>query len=162
MHRILLLMILLSSIPASADRLEGIARYATDSLAIPGDNANKEQAAGYVFDITVQNERELDVILNRAERLRGQFSPADHGRIALVLHGEELRFFQKSNYSEFMQIVDKARLLDQNKLIDIKACQTSMQQYNIDPSELPDFIEQVPLAPVEIERLEREKGFTRL
>lgn len=118
--------------------------------------------SGYVFDITVQNERQLDVILNRADRLRGQFSPNEHGRITLVLHGEELRLFQKSNYNNFMQIVDKARILDQQNLVDIKACQTAMEAFNIDRSELPDFIEQVPLAPVEIERLEREQGYIRL
>lgn len=120
------------------------------------------QTPGYVFDITVQNERQLDAIFKRADRLKGQFSPNEHGRIALVLHGEELRLFQKSNYSEYMKIVDKARQLDQQNLIDIKACQTAMDLYQIDQSELPDFIEQVPFAPVEIERLQKEKGYTRL
>lgn len=119
-------------------------------------------APGYVFDITVQNSTELDAILNRADRLKGQFSPNEHGRISLVLHGEELRLFQKSNYSEFRQIVEKARQLDQDNLIDIKACQTAMDFYQIDETELPDFIEQVPFAPVEIERLQEELGYTRL
>jgi intracellular sulfur oxidation DsrE/DsrF family protein len=110
----------------------------------------------------VQNENQLDAILNRAEKLQGQFSPDQLGRITLVLHGQELRLFQKSNYAESMSIVDKARQLDQQNLIDIKACQTAMDLYHIEPSELPDFIEQVPLAPVEIERLQREQGYTRL
>lgn len=121
-----------------------------------------EGLRGYVFDITVQNEQQLDVILDRAERLKGQFSPAEHGRIALVLHGEELRLFQKSNYNRFSSLVERARRLDQSRLIDIKACRTTMDSFRIDRSELPDFIEQVPLAPVEIERLQREQGFTRI
>jgi intracellular sulfur oxidation DsrE/DsrF family protein len=120
------------------------------------------QASGYVFDITVHNETQLDAILSRAESLKGQFSPNQHGRIALVLHGEELRLFQKSNYRQFMQIVDRARALDSENLVDIKACRTAMQALDIDQSELPEFIEQVPLAPVEIDRLQREKGYTRL
>ena len=124
--------------------------------------AQQAAANGYVFDITVENVEQLDAILDRADRLRGQFSPDQHGRIALVLHGQELQLFRKSNYEEFMQIVDKARLLDEQKLIDIKACQTVMQNLRIERSELPDFIEQVPLAPVEIERLVREQSFTRL
>ena len=78
----------------------------------------------------------------------------------VVLVGDEDR--EDNSSPEFMQIVDKARLLDEQKLIDIKACQTVMQNLHIEQSELPDFIEQVPLAPVEIERLVREQSFTRL
>ncbi len=37
-----------------------------------------------------------------------------------------------------------------------------MRALDIGTHELPDFIEQVPFAPAEIERLERENGFTRL
>ena len=117
---------------------------------------------GYVFDITVQNVEQLDAILNRADRLRGQFSPDQHGRIALVLHGQELQLFRKRNYDQYMSIVERARSLDQQNLVDIKACQTVMENLQIEQSELPDFIEQVPLAPVEIDRLQRQKGYTRL
>lgn len=124
--------------------------------------AQQSPANGYVFDITVENVEQLDAILNRADQLKGQFSPDQHGRIALVLHGQELQLFRKSNYQQFMQIVDKARILDEQNLIDIKACQTVMQNLHIEQSELPDFIEQVPLAPVEIDRLVRELSFTRL
>jgi uncharacterized protein len=122
----------------------------------------EENVPGYVFDITVENEQQLDAILKRAEDLKGQFSPDQYGRIALVLHGNELRLFQKSNYEQFMSIVDKARELDKNHLIDIKACQTAMDFLHIKKSDLPDFIEQVPYAPVEIDRLVREKNYTRL
>ncbi len=119
-------------------------------------------AQGYVFDITVENEQQLEAILKRAEDLKGQFSPDQYGRIALVLHGDELRLFQKSNYKKFMSLVDKARELDKNHLIDIKACQTAMDFLHIKKSDLPDFIEQVPYAPLEIDRLVREKSYTRL
>lgn len=137
--------------------------YADD--LIPRYSENAQNAAippGYVFDITVQNIQQLDALLNRADKLKGQFSPDQHGRIALVLHGKELNIFRKKNYSRNMDIVNKARLLDSQNLIDIKACQTVMRNLQIDQTELHDFIEQVPLAPVEIERLEMEKGYTRL
>ncbi len=123
----------------------------------------EDKVNGYVFDITVQNENQLNAIFKRAEQLQGQFSADQHGRITLVLHGQELRLFQKSNTSSISSsLIEKARQLDQNQLIDIKACQTTMDFYQIEQSELPEFIEQVPLAPVEIERLQREKGYTRL
>ena len=117
---------------------------------------------GFVFSVTVNSPEQLDVVLNRAEDLRELFNPDEHSKIAIVLHGEELQLFQKDNYSRYMSVVDRARLLDQDQIIDIKACQTMMQALQIDQSELPSFIEQVPLGPAEIERLQEEEGYTRL
>ena len=118
--------------------------------------------SGYVFDVTVSTVQELDVILNRADNLRKLFDPDEHGRIAVVLHGDELELFRKDNYAANQSIVERARLLDQEQIIDIKACQTKMRLLEIDQNELPGFIEQVPFAPVEIDRLEKEHQFTRL
>ena len=122
----------------------------------------QEAGKGYVFSVTVETAQELDVVLNRAEDLRDLFDPEEHIRIAIVLHGDELQLFQKDNYSSNMSLVDRARILDQDDIIDIQACQTRMRQLNIEQSELPSFIEQIPFAPAEIERLEKEQGFTRL
>lgn len=120
------------------------------------------ESPGYVFGVTVNTAEQLDIILDRADSLRELFDPEQHGRIAIVLHGNELQLFQKENYAANMSIVDRARLLDQENIIDIKACQTMMRVLEIEQSELPDFIEQVPLAPVEIKRLQQEHGFTKL
>jgi intracellular sulfur oxidation DsrE/DsrF family protein len=117
---------------------------------------------GYVFSVTVSTPQQLDVVLTRAEDLRELFDPEQHSRIAIVLHGDELQLFQKENYSTNQSVVDRARLLDEDNIIDIKACQTMMRMLKIEQSELPGFIEQVPFAPAEIERLQREEGFTRL
>jgi intracellular sulfur oxidation DsrE/DsrF family protein len=120
------------------------------------------KSPGYVFGVTVNTAEQLDIILDRADSLRELFDPEQHDRIAIVLHGNELQLFQKENYAANMSIVDRARLLDQENIIDIKACQTMMRVLEIEQSELPDFIEQVPLAPVEIKRLQQEHGFTKL
>ena len=128
----------------------------------PAETKSETIPPGYVFGVTVNSIKDLDVILNRADSLRELFDPDQHGRIAIVLHGEELRLFQKDNYAANQSIVERARLLDQENVIDIKACQTQMRFLEIEASELPEFIEQVPFAPVEIERLEKEHGFTRL
>jgi len=162
-NRLLYLLLLMFSISAvEAEPQQGAYRLTADKQQAEQGDDSVSTPPGYVFDITVQNEQQLSAILQRAESLQGQFTPDQHGRITLVLHGDELRFFQKSNYAEFMGIVDQARQLDQQNLIDIKACQTAMDFYQIEQSELPGFIEQVPLAPVEIERLQREKDYTRL
>ena len=120
------------------------------------------KAEGYVFSVTVSTPQQLEVVLDRAEDLRELFDPEQHSRIAIVLHGNELQLFQKQNYSANQAVVERARLLDQDNIIDIKACQTMMRVLDIEQNELPGFIEQVPFAPAEIERLEKEEGFTRL
>lgn len=126
------------------------------------ENAQSYHSPGYVFGVTVNSAKQLDVILDRADSLRELFNPAQHGRIAIVLHGEELQLFQKDGASVDQSIIERARILDEHQIIDIKACQTRMRDLNIQQSDLPSFIEQVPFAPVEIERLKNKKGFTQL
>lgn len=150
-----LVLILGLHLPAHADRED-----------LPTENKTRSEAeavpSGYVFGVTVSSAQELDVILDRADSLRKLFDPDRHGRIAIVLHGDELQLFQKDNYAANQSIVERARLLDQERVIDIKACQTRMRFLEIEQNELPEFIEQVPFAPVEIERLEKEYDYTRL
>jgi len=143
LREILLSLLMLASIGASAQGAE-------------------PKAEGYVFSVTVSTAQQLDVVLDRAEDLRALFDPEQHSRIAIVLHGDELQLFQKRNYSSNQSVVERARLLDEDNIIDIKACQTMMRILDIEQDELPSFIEQVPYAPAEIERLQREQGFTRL
>jgi intracellular sulfur oxidation DsrE/DsrF family protein len=131
-------------------------------VAIAPTLSAEPKTDGYVFSVTVTSAQQLDVVLNRAEELRELFDPDQHSRIAIVLHGDELQLFQEQNYSTNMSVVERARLLDQDNIIDIKACQTMMRTLQIGQNELPSFIEQVPFAPAEIERLQVEEGFTRL
>jgi intracellular sulfur oxidation DsrE/DsrF family protein len=130
-------------------------------LCVPRVHA-EPVADGYVFSVTVTSAQQLDVVLSRAEDLRELFDPAEHSRIAIVLHGDELHLFQEQNYSNNQSVVERARLLDQDNIIDIKACQTMMRTLEIGQNDLPSFIEQVPFAPAEIERLQNQEGFTRL
>ena len=127
---------------------------------LPGLAEPREE--GYVLGVAVESGQQLEVVLTRAEDLRELFNPDEHSKIAIVLHGDELQLFQKDNYAVNQSVVERARLLDQDNIIDIKACQTMMRILEIDQSELPSFIEQVPFAPTEIERQEREAGNTRL
>ena len=130
--------------------------------ASPVRALDEKQAQGYVFSVTVSSSQQLDVVLDRAEDLRTLFNPDEHGKIAIVLHGDELQLFQKNNYASNRTVVERARMLDQENIIDIKACQTMMRVLDIEQNELPSFIEQVPFAPAEIERLQNQQGFTRL
>ncbi len=127
------------------------------ALLAKGDN----EPSGYVFSVTVESAEQLNVVLTRAEDLRELFDPEQHSKIAVVLHGNELRLFQKGQASLNRSVVERARMLDQDNIIDIKACQTMMRTLQIEQEELPSFIEQVPFAPAEVRRLQKEEGFTR-
>ncbi len=131
-------------------------------LVAPIHVTGEPKVPGYVFSVTVSSSQQLEVVLDRAEELRELFNPDEHSKIAIVLHGDELQLFQKDNYTLNQSVVERARLLDQDNIIDIKACQTMMRVLDIKQNELPSFIEQVPFAPAEIERLHKEEGFTRL
>jgi len=145
-----------------APRLPSILMLVIAVLTAPVYAWAEPQNSGYVFSVTVSSSQQLDVVLDRAEDLRALFNPDEHGKIAIVLHGDELQLFQKNNYALNQSTVERARLLDRDNIIDIKACQTMMRALDIEQNELPSFIEQVPFAPAEIERLQSEEGFTRL
>ncbi len=145
------------SAAAMADGEDSTLKYGNKN---DGSSETVTVPPGYVFGVTVSSAQQLEVILDRADSLRKLFNPDQHSRIAIVLHGEELQLFQKGNYTANQSIVERARLLDQEQIIDIKACQTRMRELNIQQSELPNFIEQVPFAPAEIERLKNKEGFT--
>jgi len=152
---LILAMFLSSAVVAAEEEtaalLKGIDQSQADNLG----------PTGYVFGVTVSTAQQLDVVLERANSLRQLFDPQQHSRIAIVLHGDELKLFQKENYSANQSIVERARLLDQAQIIDIKACQTMMRTLDIQQNELPGFIEQVPLGSAEVDRLNKEFGFTR-
>lgn len=110
-----------------------------------------------VLDISVHTIDELKVLLDRAEGLA--MAPQPTGAAAsviLVLHGPEVEFFAISNYEKYKDIVDQAARLDAFDVVDVRICQTMMEIKGIPRGDIPAFIEQVPLGPVEIERLAGE------
>ena len=110
----------------------------------------------YMFNITLHTTEEINGMLRRAEQL-AKASPAFdfHTGIALVLHGREIGFFAKRNYDRYKPIVDLARRLDEEGVVEIKMCQTAKRDLGVKDDDVPDFIELVPYAPEEIKRLER-------
>ncbi len=127
---------------------------------VPGQDAgrdNDSQAPGMVLDVSVHSLDELRVLLDRAEELATR--PQPRGRkasVVLVLHGPEVEFFAISNYSRYKDIVDQAARLDAFDVVDVKICQSMLEQLNVAQEDIPAFIEQVPYGPGEVERLVRE------
>lgn len=110
-----------------------------------------------VFDISVHSVEELEVLFDRAEELASRPNPVGgEDNIVLVLHGPEVEFFAISNYDRYRDIVDRAARLDAFHVVDVRICQSMMQNYGIEADDVPAFIEQVPNGAVEVERLTRE------
>ncbi|GMR07634.1 MAG: hypothetical protein BMS9Abin26_0637 [Gammaproteobacteria bacterium] len=133
-------------------------------LAITPDSAQKNQSSVYqqqggkiVFDVTLHTADEIRALLKRSEELSHTIPTGDDvPGIALVLHGNEIKYFAKKNREQFRDIVDLAMKLDQNNIIDIKMCRTMMRYLEIGEDEVPDFIDLVPYGPDEVKRLQRE------
>lgn len=112
---------------------------------------------GRLFDINVHTEEELELILQRVDALaRGRDGEAQREPIALVLHGPEVAFFAARNHARYRDLVDLAAKLSAYELIDIRMCQTKMEELGIERGEIPPFIELVPYGPAESERLLQE------
>ena len=107
-----------------------------------------------VIDISVHSIDELRVVLDRAEGLAmAPQPPGSSASVILVLHGPEVEFFAISNYDKYKDIVDQAARLDAFDVVDVRICQAMMEIKGIPRDDIPAFIEQVPLGPVEVERL---------
>ena len=116
----------------------------------------------FLLNVTLHTENEINALLTRAETLskRARHNKKDVG-IALILHGPEVGLFTKKNYQKFKALVDKAKRLDREKVIDIKICRTQMHSMKIKDTDIPSFIEIVPYGPDEQERLLKQ-GYINL
>jgi intracellular sulfur oxidation DsrE/DsrF family protein len=134
------------------------AREQGPRLIAPG----AEQApARYVFDVAVESRGELVAILERAELLSRDYPPEQVSAIALVLHGPELGYFDLRHYADNRRIIELASRLDARRVIEIKACQTMLDELDMQPEDLPGFIDLVPFGPAEVERLVGD-GYTHI
>lgn len=118
-----------------------------------------EQPSGFVADISVHSEAELETLLGRVEQLLER--PRRSGEaplVSLVLHGPEVEFFALKNYQQYRAVVDHAAKLAALGAVDISICQTQMRSRGIAEDEVPGFLRQVPYGPDEVQRL-LHKGY---
>ncbi|GMQ97160.1 MAG: hypothetical protein BMS9Abin15_0858 [Gammaproteobacteria bacterium] len=135
------------------------------SVEISNQNLSETENAdteNLVFDITAHSVEELRAILRRAEKLVDAPQPSIiPPRIALVLHGPEVTYFDIRNYDQYKDVVDLAARLDAFNLIDVKMCLTMMGAAGMKPEDVPAFIELVPYGPDEVERL-KDEGYVSI
>jgi len=76
--------------------------------------------------------------------------------VVIVLHGPEALPFIRRNYLANRSIVDRAAKLRAFDRIELRMCETWMRMNGFGEHDLLPFVETVPLAPAEVERLERD------
>ena len=116
----------------------------------------------YLFDLVDHEPEQIKRLLERAESLSKTVDATNEkSRIAMVIHGPDVEIFDKKNYGKNKDIIDLAARLDASDVIDFKVCQVTADSRGIKESSLPSFMEMVPFAPDEIDRLEDE-GYVEL
>lgn len=107
-------------------------------------------------NIVLHTLAELEQLLVQAEVIasdKTQFNLKQP--IAVVLYGEEIRAFIRSNYRTNKELVDLAARLDAYSVIELKVCQHWMGENTIKADELPSFLEPVPVGAEEKSRLQQ-------
>ena len=116
----------------------------------------------YLYDISKHSLDDLKLLLQRAEEInQAETEKPDDLEIVMILHGPDIGWFTLDNYNENKELVDLAKRLDAFDIIDLKVCETAMENLEIDRKLIPPFIESVPYAPDEINRLS-EEGYIHL
>lgn len=107
-------------------------------------------------DVALHTLAELKQLLEQAEKIsNGESQYNTDEPIAVVLHGEEIKAFIRSNYRSNKALVDLAARLDAFNVIDVKVCRRWMGANGIMENELPPFVEAVPFGVAERKRLQK-------
>jgi intracellular sulfur oxidation DsrE/DsrF family protein len=132
------------------------------TLYVQSDNQFTIGNKRYLYDISEHSIEELQLLLQRAEEItQAGGDNLEDLEIVMILHGPDIGWFTLDNYDDNRELVDLAKRLDAFDIIDLKVCESTMENMEIDRNQLPPFIESVPYAPDEFNRL-TDKGYTHL
>ena len=117
----------------------------------------------FVADIELQTSGEFLQLLQRADQMLvdGVITQGSLPRVTFLLHGPVLRDLLRPSYLENRELVDLAASLSALQVVEIKACQTWMADNGVNETDLQPYIETVPYAAGEFERLLAEKNYVR-
>ena len=108
------------------------------------------------LEVSPNGSADLVALLGELEASLDAGLPHSSVPVVVILHGSEALPFTSAGYGQNRDLVDRAARLDAYRLIDVKMCETWMTKNGIEQTEIPAFVETVPFAPEEIERLESE------
>lgn len=113
----------------------------------------------YLALIKKHTPSEVEMLFQRASMLVDEVENlSSYEPIVFVLHGDEAHAFRHQNMNQYKSLLELAERLDSNNVIDIRVCETWMRANGVERSELPAFIDTIPLGPAEQVRL-RQQGY---
>ena len=112
-----------------------------------------------VYDVHVNTLGAMNSVLDRASYLN-KITGADlfESSIVLVLHGSEIPFFARENYSKYKKLVHRAQSLVEAETLKIRMCKLAAEGQGYQPSQIHGFVKIVPMADAEITRLQNEEN----
>jgi intracellular sulfur oxidation DsrE/DsrF family protein len=127
----------------------------TLGVVAAGLHADRAWAESYYLEVSPTDRSDLAKLFDAIEGVNAADLTTVEP-VVVVLHGTEAAFFTRNNYLANKLLVDRAALLDAQRLIDVRMCETWMNANDVRQSDLPAFIDTVPYAPEEIDRLTAE------
>lgn len=111
----------------------------------------------YLALIKTNTPNEVEMLFHRASQLVDKVDNLEsYQPIVFVLHGDEAHAFRQQNVNQYQSLLELAERLDASNVIDVRICETWMRKNGVERSELPAFIDTVPLGPAEKERLQQQ------
>ena len=116
----------------------------------------------YVYvHLVERNAEHLSQALLQAE----QYAQANTGTlkapVLVVLNGEEIAAFERKHYREQKQLVDLAARLAAFEIIEIRVCETTLEERFVHRSELPSFLQPIKNGAAYLTEKKRQ-GYTSL
>lgn len=152
-------LLFVNTVSAQDATIQSALQTQTVAVIAPAETVISEKAAEsqkLQANITLHTLAELKQLLEQAEKIaNGESQYNTDEPISIVLHGEEIKAFVRSNYRSNKALVDLAARLDAFNVIDVKVCKRWMGANGIMENQLPPFVEAVPFGAGERQRLEK-------
>jgi intracellular sulfur oxidation DsrE/DsrF family protein len=121
----------------------------------PVQAADAEVQRAYL-EVTPESRDDLVALLDALEQKLESEGAHTDAPVVIVLHGDEAFAFTRQGYLDNRPLADRAALLDAYNLIEVRMCETWMNENGLSRSDILPFIDPVPYAPEEIRRLQAE------
>lgn len=111
-----------------------------------------------VFDTAVSSVAAVTSVLDRASYL-SNITGADpfDSSIVMVLHGDEIDFFARKNYTKYKELMQRAQSLVEGEVLKIRMCKIAAKGHGYEPEDIHGFVKMVPMGDAEIIRLQNKE-----
>lgn len=156
-HLLLVCLYFVTSVSLAAEETTKTSNPITPAIL---DVNNPAVFHGRLANIQNHSLEELTQLLDRAGASLEAVDDFPAGNaIIFILHGPEVRFFEKANFSRYRALVEKAAQLEAFDVIDVQVCERYLREHGISRSQMPAFINIVPNGPLEEARLLEREGY---